>query len=446
MNFIFDNVQDKTNFSNCSDVNSSGIRRFTTSPMISSLLRWNDIRLSLAGLSTLSVTIDSWSNRKLYNQYVISTGVTHSPWDWCGYTDLGKQHDPYMSERQTVFAYLSEKQLTALRKKKCFLLLDQSHEGYHTDWLFDWFHDCFSHYNISPTQIIYVTGNLAVIEQYNAWSNLHINQEKMCVIPHIQFEEFIQDTAEKQMGIIPTTDQHIKYKTTNIDNIKLYNAFQKRSRPHRIWLFSKLYENNLLEAGINSMNSFSYRNSHYEGRTMDKSVYDSFINLLPLYPRSTLNDEFKNGFEGSLGDLFERDLNHQATLDTWVSVVSEASFAENTCFISEKSFKPIATMHPFIIYGNKHSLKYLRNLGYKTFSDFFDETYDELESWDRLDAIIKLLLDINKMSTIEKLEWFSSMKEVLEYNFKILKKNTRTKMPQSIPILYNYLSKDNNVQ
>jgi hypothetical protein len=179
---------------------------------------------------------------------------------------------------------------------------------------------------------------------------------------------------------------------------------------------------------------------------MDKSVYDSFINLLPLYPRSTLNDEFKNGFEGSLGDLFERDLNHQATLDTWVSVVSEASFAENTCFISEKSFKPIATMHPFIIYGNKHSLKYLRNLGYKTFSDFFDETYDELESWDRLDAIIKLLLDINKMSTIEKLEWFSSMKEVLEYNFKILKKNTRTKMPQSIPILYNYLSKDNNVQ
>lgn len=435
MNFIFDDLHKQLNFTNCNDVNSSGIKRFTTSPMIGSMLHRKKFKPSFYNLST---NTDSWRNRKLYNRYIISSGVTHSPVDWCGYTDLKKKYDPYMIERKSVFAYLSEKQLSAIRKKQCFLLLDQSHEGYHTNWLFDWFHDCCSQYNISPTQIIYVTGNLAVIEQYNIWINNSIAQEKMCVIPHIQFEDFIQDSAEKQKDIIPTAEQQIEYKTKNLNNIKLYNAFQKRPRPHRIWLFSKLYEHQLLDDGINSMNSFSHRNTFYEGKTLDKSLYDSFINLLPMYPRLDLNSEFKNGFEGSLGNLFERDLNHQATLDTWVSIVSEASFAEDTCFISEKSFKPIATMHPFIMYGNKHSLKYLRGLGYKTFGDFIDESYDELDSWDRLDAIIKIIQDIKEMPANKKLEWFISMQPILNHNFKTLEENTKKKLPASVTILYNY--------
>ena len=436
MNFIFEDLNKQLNFTNCDDVNTSGIKRFTSSPMLGSMLHRAKFTSPFSNLPT---QIDSWSNRKLYNQYIIASGVTHSPGDWCGYTDLNKQYDPHMLERKSVFAYLSEKQLSAIRKKKCFLLLDQSHEGYHTSWLFDWFHDCCSHYNISPTQIIYVTGNLAVIKQYDIWIKNSTTQEKMCVIPNIQFEEYIQDSAEQQIGIIPTVNQQIEYKTKNLNNIKLYNAFQKRPRPHRIWLFSKLYECQLLDDGINSMNSFSHRNTFYEGKVLDKSLYDSFINLLPMYPRSDLDTKFKNGFVGALGDLFNRDLNHQATLDTWVSVVSEASFAEDTCFISEKSFKPIATMHPFIIYGNKHSLQYLRGMGYKTFGDFIDESYDELESWDRLDAIIKIIKDIKEMPPNKKLEWFISMKPILNHNFRTLRENTKKKLPDSVTLLHNYI-------
>jgi hypothetical protein len=162
--------------------------------------------------------------------------------------------------------------------------------------------------------------------------------------------------------------------------------------------------------------------------------------MLPMYPRSNLKETEKNGFEGPLGNLFEHDLNHQATLDTWVSVVSEASFAENTCFISEKTFKPIATRHPFIMYGNKHSLRYLRELGYKTFHGFIDESYDELESWDRLDAIIQILKDIRAMSNEKKIQWFISMKDILDHNFKVLSDNSTVNMPKAIETLRNYVS------
>jgi len=438
MNFLFENTQEQTNFLECPDVNSSGIRRFTTSPFVSSLIRWKTTKQPLSGLNSISVKVDLSKNKKLYDKYIISTGVAHSPWDWCGYTELNTQYDSYMSERKSVFAYLSEKQLSAIRKKKCYLLLDQSHEGYHTIWLFKWFHDCCSHYNINPTQVIYVTGNLAVIEQYSNWCSENVPQSKLCVIPNIQFEEFIQTAVENQIRTLPTSSQQVEYKTKNIEDIKVYNAFQKRSRPHRIWLFSKLYENQLMNDGVNSMNSFSYRNSHYEGRVLDPELYKSFKNLLPMYPRNNLDSKNKKGFEGSLGDLFEQDLNQQETLDTWISVVSEASFAEDTCFISEKSFKPIAVNHPFILYGNKNSLKYFRELGYKTFGEFIDESYDSLESWDRLDAIIKIIQNIKAMSSDEKLKWFISMQPILDHNFKTLEENTRKRLPSSITLLHNY--------
>lgn len=33
--------------------------------------------------------------------------------------------------------------------------------------------------------------------------------------------------------------------------------------------------------------------------------------------------------------------------------------------------------HPFIVYGSPFTLKSLRELGFKTFSPFIDESYDE---------------------------------------------------------------------
>ena len=108
--------------------------------------------------------------------------------------------------------------------------MDQSHEGYHNDWLFDWFHDACQKYNVPPSAIIYVTGNLAVDTQYKDWCKTNLPKSKMCVIPHIQFDEYMWDAAKKQRKVIPTVSDHIEYKTKNKKLIKTYNCFQKRNR------------------------------------------------------------------------------------------------------------------------------------------------------------------------------------------------------------------------
>ena len=59
-------------------------------------------------------------------------------------------------------------------------------------------------------------------------------------------------------------------------------------------------------------------------------------------------------------------------------------------FLTEKTFKPIALEHPFMIYGHSHTLRKLRDLGFETFENLFDESYDEVQPWaDKLQIIYK---------------------------------------------------------
>jgi hypothetical protein len=89
--------------------------------------------------------------------------------------------------------------------------------------------------------------------------------------------------------------------------------------------------------------------------------------------------------------------------------------------------------------GNKHSLKYLRDLGYRTFNGFIDETYDGLDTWDRYDAIVKEIFKIKNMTQSQRLEWFMSMKDLLDYNFEVLKDNTTTVLPSSVLKIQNHV-------
>ena len=53
--------------------------------------------------------------------------------------------------------------------------------------------------------------------------------------------------------------------------------------------------------------------------------------------------------------------------------------------------KAIDYCKPFVINGDKGTLKYLHSIGFKTFDKWWDESYDEIkDGWERFDAILKL--------------------------------------------------------
>lgn len=68
--------------------------------------------------------------------------------------------------------------------------------------------------------------------------------------------------------------------------------------------------------------------------------------------------------------------NEQFYQSTFCSIVSETSPAASKPNFSEKIFRAICYGHPFILIGAQYSLDMLRKLGFDTYDDIFDNSYD----------------------------------------------------------------------
>ena len=407
MNFVFENLPALENFCSCPDVNPSSIRRFAPAPMAVTLLHRTQMAKEYSILNKVK-------------PYIIATGVNHHPNDWAGSPLLNN------NIRKNSFSFLHKKQLRDLQGGKAMILFDQTLEGYQTDWLWQYFHSECEQYHVDPRAVVYSSGNMLGREQYNKWCQDNNITKQINVIPYTHFESDMRQQAE-DMQLALTVDRHISHKKANADDVRDYNCLQKRLRSHRIWFYIKLFEADILKYGLVSMNKFPAVPTWLDGQSISGKVLEQANQLLPLLVHGKNNNEHGDNY-------YIRRIQDKVFLDSWVSVVSEASFADSdqTIFLSEKIFKSIVCQHPFIIMGNKGSLKQLRKMGYKTFDGFIDESYDSLPTFKRYDAIIE---SIKKIIAIEdKAAWYESMRDILIHNYETLQNNAKQINPAFIQL------------
>ena len=82
------------------------------------------------------------------------------------------------------------------------------------------------------------------------------------------------------------------------------------------------------------------------------------------------------------------------------SAVSGFSLTHNDhYFLCEKSYKPLACKHPFIMASTQGNLAYLRSQGFESFPELFDESYDDIADWrERIRRVVKLARDFDVRS------------------------------------------------
>ena len=152
-----------------------------------------------------------------------------------------------------------------------------------------------------------------------------------------------------------------------------YLYLNKYPRRHRLQLWNKLHGKRLL----------------------DKSLV-SFLGLqkpVRLPAEYELPDVDPNNYPitGKDQDIFVRPYE-----DTACSIVSETN-DNDTIFITEKLWKPIMCQHFFIVHGNHLYLQKIREIGFKTFGNYFDESYDlEPDKEKRIDKIVDLIDSLKK--------------------------------------------------
>lgn len=86
-------------------------------------------------------------------------------------------------------------------------------------------------------------------------------------------------------------------------------------------------------------------------------------------------------------------------------------------FVTEKTFKPLISGTPFLIIGPPYHLMYLKKLGFKTYSDIFDESYDEIPIYyDRVNAVFKNVKRLCDMSLKDCKKLMKSVAHIAEHN------------------------------
>lgn len=167
----------------------------------------------------------------------------------------------------------------------------------------------------------------------------------------------------------------------------------KFPRTHRVKLYEKLKNKNILK---NSLYSFLGLKlpiklpQEYELPWVDHNFY-------PRY--------------GHDRDIFEHPYNVSA-----YNIVSETTDS-GELFMTEKIWKPIIAGQPFIIHSNSFYLKHLRTLGFKTFKNYLDESYDEeIDSESRINKIVKTC---SSLVGYDHEKFYDKTKEIREHNTKI---------------------------
>jgi hypothetical protein len=149
--------------------------------------------------------------------------------------------------------------------------------------------------------------------------------------------------------------------------------------------------------------------------TSDVLNSDEFFNELPL-----LIDDGVDSRSNPVADG-----NNLKFLESYLHIVTETEcFETDKYWFTEKIFKPIWCMQPFVIVGFQDSLKYLKSLGYKTFDNWIDESYDDIVNpFDRCMAALHSARQFYNRPDIEILKDYNDMLKTLKYNRNKIKFN-----------------------
>lgn len=107
-----------------------------------------------------------------------------------------------------------------------------------------------------------------------------------------------------------------------------------------------------------------------------------------------------------------------AVADSLVYIVTETLAQGRRWHLTEKTFRPICMQSAFVLVGTCGSLEYLRRYGFRTFHDYWDESYDtELDDMVRIQKIGELIKDLHSMPIAQRQRLHRAMLPVIQHNF-----------------------------
>ena len=207
---------------------------------------------------------------------------------------------------------------------------------------------------------------------------------------------------------------------------KTYITFNRLTSNERV--YRSLFINELHKANILNSGHVSFSKDCPDGGAFDTNLLAGITNqhINPDLAHEAI-ENIKQLPELRI-DFPEQSIPNQSMLlsplpqlmESFIFVVTETCYWQSKTHLTEKIFKPIVLRMPFLLLGCAYNLEYLRGYGFKTFSDFWDESYDTIEDPIlRMQAVTKILKDIATMSPEQQKCMLRDMEPILDHNYNL---------------------------
>lgn len=149
--------------------------------------------------------------------------------------------------------------------------------------------------------------------------------------------------------------------------------------------------------------------------TKDKSRVNNVFNHNYKIHKESYYDELIKNFDEN--ERFQAKFYENFCLD----IVTETVFDYPQTYFSEKLFRSIAEKKIFIYVGPYHSLKFLKELGFKTFHSCISEEYDNERNPSKRMSMIEKEIEIFVKKPIDEIKnILINTTNILEHNFSVL--------------------------
>lgn len=230
-----------------------------------------------------------------------------------------------------------------------------------------------------------------------------------------------------------TTEEAVLSKKDEIRENR-FLSFNNKLRSHRMYFLSILnninqLNNNLISYDVTDLDKTQSKSSckgELENWVFTEEEVNYYLTSHDLKTeKQTVDIE---NIRDARGHGWDRESSY---INSYINLTTETLFFEDCHYISEKIFKPIANLQPFVVIGSPFILKELKKLGFKTFDSYWDETYDsETSNVDRFRKLNNLIIDLSNKPIKEIHDMYYKMLPDLVYNQKLLLSYEDTKTNQ----------------
>lgn len=303
----------------------------------------------------------------------------------------------------------------------------------------EWFpraiHNFSNDTGIPLENITFTSGNLKFKESYDRWHSLYLPNDKKFNCEYYNFGIWLYSKGHVHHDKLVYSSNPIDIKRSF-----RFNCLNANMLKHRQVFMLKLFESGILNQTFLNNNITSFHYWHDVDNMFP--LPEKLLEMLPI--QYDLKGDWQQVFDQIFhietdmnGTDFNKTGDYRYIYDrSYITITTESGechgnldvcnderldnyfrpFHRET-FLTEKSTRPMLNLHPQIIYSGAGTLEYYKEKGFKTFSNYWNEDYDNEENGERkLQMIIDLINELNNKHIDEIHEMYWDMMPILKHN------------------------------